>query len=330
MSALPTPSLFAEKRFMRLKWSLLRPVSEIQVLTIAEDAPVWTRLFGTQDQPSHPLALQSATEPPRYRMTVIMDDVERWEYWQDAEAMDDRPPPLVIENKNGDMISIGQFVSEIHAYASSIKTVIHDCLAVPLSREEVDFYYFGCLSPRVSAAAEPDAKFLICLTDDYNHPNMATHWEQHISISNSHSPIVVSYAIMKKCLFFSRIIWLCGQLTAAEVRCRYNATAPAEVSYYSCTEMADTYGISIAYFFLLNPLIDPDCSSIQAGKEYCVDGLVLPTSADGCSRSMSPRWTDPVARPRKTTLVRVALSTGSAVAQVRSVVIQTAIAEMVV
>ena len=44
----------------------------------------------------------------------------------------------------------------------------------------------------------------------------------------------------------------------AEVRCRYNATAPPMVSYYTCTELAKQYEIILEKFFLLNPLLDLD------------------------------------------------------------------------
>lgn len=131
MSSNPPPALFAEIKFMRLKWSLLRPVSEIQVMSIEEDAPVGAPLFGTGSQPDHPLASQTATNPPRHHMVVTLDPVESWEYWQDAEAMEDRPLPFVIDNEDGAMITIGHFVTQVHAYASSIKTVIYDCLGVP-------------------------------------------------------------------------------------------------------------------------------------------------------------------------------------------------------
>jgi hypothetical protein len=56
----------------------------------------------------------------------------------------------------------------------------------------------------------------------------------------------------------------------AEVRCRYNATATPEVSYHTCTELATKYQISLEKLFLLNPVLDRDCTSIQAGEQYCV------------------------------------------------------------
>lgn len=70
----------------------------------------------------------------------------------------------------------------------------------------------------------------------------------------------------------------------AEVRCRYNATAPDPVSYYTCTELAERHEITLEHFFALNPLVDSDCSSIEAGERYCVAGTAAPTTTDGsCS-----------------------------------------------
>lgn len=111
------PALFVELKFLCLKWSLLRPVSKFHVLNIERDTPVWTQLLGTGDQPDHPLASQSATDPPRHHMTVVLDPMESWEYWFDAEAMENRPRPFVIDNEKGEMITFGQFVTQIHAYA---------------------------------------------------------------------------------------------------------------------------------------------------------------------------------------------------------------------
>jgi hypothetical protein len=68
---------------------------------------------------------------------------------------------------------------------------------------------------------------------------------------------------------------------SAEVRYRYNTTASPDVSYYTCTELATKYDISLEKFFLLNPLLDPDCTRIQAGEQYCVSDNVVPTSSDG-------------------------------------------------
>ncbi|KAH7061724.1 keratin-associated protein 5-4 [Paraphoma chrysanthemicola] len=74
---------------------------------------------------------------------------------------------------------------------------------------------------------------------------------------------------------------------SAEIRCRYNVTAPEKVTYYSCNELAIKYEISLEKFMLLNPLLDPDCTSIQAGETYCVAGSVVPTTTDGTCKPES-------------------------------------------
>ncbi|KAK8071675.1 hypothetical protein PG996_005023 [Apiospora saccharicola] len=62
-------------------------MSEIQVMSIKEDAPVWAQLFGTDSRADHPLASQSAIDLPRHHMIVNLDSVETWDYWQDTEAV---------------------------------------------------------------------------------------------------------------------------------------------------------------------------------------------------------------------------------------------------
>lgn len=57
-----------------------------------------------------------------------------------------------------------------------------------------------------------------------------------------------------------------------QVVCRYTLTSPAEVSYYTCIELADRYDISIDKFFLLNPDLDRDCKTIEPNTDYCVAG----------------------------------------------------------
>lgn len=84
--------------------------------------------------------------------------------------------------------------------------------------------------------------------------------------------------------FVSTLLILVGLIALqafAQVQCRFNATAPETVSYYTCTELAEKYRITIQQFLVLNPLLDPDCSSIQEGKQYCVAGNVVPTTTDG-------------------------------------------------
>lgn len=56
------------------------------------------------------------------------------------------------------------------------------------------------------------------------------------------------------------------------VVCRYTLNSGPEVSYYTCTELANRYDISVELFFALNPDVDEDCKNIKPNTEYCVAG----------------------------------------------------------
>ncbi|KAH8174083.1 CFEM domain-containing protein [Sarocladium implicatum] len=59
--------------------------------------------------------------------------------------------------------------------------------------------------------------------------------------------------------------------------CRFWTESPEEVNYYTCSAMAESYGITVELFFQLNPGIDDsDCSNIEPNTEYCVAGYIQP------------------------------------------------------
>jgi hypothetical protein len=57
-----------------------------------------------------------------------------------------------------------------------------------------------------------------------------------------------------------------------DIVCRYESTTKSEVNYYTCTELALKYSITVEKFFLLNPSVDRDCDTIKPDTVYCVDG----------------------------------------------------------
>lgn len=59
---------------------------------------------------------------------------------------------------------------------------------------------------------------------------------------------------------------------AGDIVCRYTTTTSALVNYYTCTELANFYGITVPKFLQLNPVVDEACSNIKANTEYCVAG----------------------------------------------------------
>jgi hypothetical protein len=64
-----------------------------------------------------------------------------------------------------------------------------------------------------------------------------------------------------------------GNITAGEVSCLFaDSTEGLDINYYTCTLLANKWGISVENFFTLNPGLNPDCSNIQPDTDYCVLG----------------------------------------------------------
>lgn len=57
-----------------------------------------------------------------------------------------------------------------------------------------------------------------------------------------------------------------------EINCRSWTQTYDNVGYWSCSQLADDFGITLDKFWLLNPKLAPDCEGIQPNTEYCVDG----------------------------------------------------------
>jgi hypothetical protein len=74
------------------------------------------------------------------------------------------------------------------------------------------------------------------------------------------------------------VIWLSvpAHTATGDLVCRYTATTPSSVNYYTCTQFSDYYGISLDKFIQLNPSVDQDCKTIKPNTEYCVAGCQLP------------------------------------------------------
>ncbi|KAF6826083.1 hypothetical protein CMUS01_09576 [Colletotrichum musicola] len=114
-------------------------------------------------------------------------------------------------------------------------------------------------------------------------------------MSPSHSARISQPLLLALLLSFLRLVsadecqphqW--GRLAAppepelGELVCRSNGTTGAVVNYYSCKQMADYYELSIEYFFMINPVLDEDCSNIEPYTDYCISGYKQPlVSTDG-------------------------------------------------
>jgi hypothetical protein len=67
------------------------------------------------------------------------------------------------------------------------------------------------------------------------------------------------------------VILTCG-IGSEAITCRYNTTSPHTIAYYTCSQLATKYGISVDTFVLLNPGVNAACTNLQPDTKYCVDG----------------------------------------------------------
>jgi hypothetical protein len=163
----------------RLKWSLLDPPSSIEVLDLNEKgSPRWSHLL---KDPKHTLAEEAITNPPRSRMLVVLDMVAYWEFWQDANAWDECPAPLVIENTDGRPITVEQFVTKVGAYANELRNLMFEAEG----RDEAErlrarYYFLLAMGPRRKDAGDTEAIFSITLQSDVvnSDAEMADWWSR--------------------------------------------------------------------------------------------------------------------------------------------------------
>ena len=66
-----------------------------------------------------------------------------------------------------------------------------------------------------------------------------------------------------------------------DVNCRFWVPTGEDVNYYTCTELAEKYEITVEKFFELNPDVKDDCSNLKPNTEYCLDGCENPTPVLG-------------------------------------------------
>jgi hypothetical protein len=112
-------------RFGRLKWSMFDSPSKVQVVNIDnEDKAHWNPLFSANDSTGELEVIHPLGNEPAPRMLVVLDAIENWETWADAEAEDEIPAPLVIENTHNDPVTVAQAVTRIHEYAVELRELL--------------------------------------------------------------------------------------------------------------------------------------------------------------------------------------------------------------
>lgn len=124
--------------------------------------PQWRPLLTT---PNHPFAHKSVTNPPRSRMLIVLTMIQSWEYWHDALAEDSCPAPLLIENADGQPISVAQLIAELHEYIKHLRDLIYEIEDRDPS-ENARLYLLGVVGPKRKDAGNADAQFWVHLDSD--------------------------------------------------------------------------------------------------------------------------------------------------------------------
>ena len=57
-----------------------------------------------------------------------------------------------------------------------------------------------------------------------------------------------------------------------DIICRYYLESPEQVNYYTCSQLALKFDITVEKFFELNPDMDKDCTKVKPLTRYCVKG----------------------------------------------------------
>jgi hypothetical protein len=91
-------------------------------------------------------------------MLVVLVVVEYSERRQDSG--DEAPAPLLIENLDGQPISIAQFVTEVHDYTLRLRDLIYE-IEDREDSEKAVLYFFGASGPKRKDAADANARFAV-------------------------------------------------------------------------------------------------------------------------------------------------------------------------
>jgi hypothetical protein len=158
------PPLLEGDLLRSLKWSVFDPVETIQVREAQTGPEGLTHSpFFQGQQEWHPVAGRPVTNPPVTSMKIVVDAVDAWDYWHDADDMASCPQPFLVRKEgHQSFITVLDFVRAIHNYCSSISEIMYDCFD-DIPESGVKFWFEGCLGPGRSQWQNNDNKFSIII-----------------------------------------------------------------------------------------------------------------------------------------------------------------------
>lgn len=127
--------------FNRLKWSVLHPPSDMQVFGRDDEGVLQWRPLS--DKSNKSLFNGAAMDPPRSRLEVSIEPLHSWWHWHDSGTQHLRPAQLLIEDADGQPISIRQFIQVVHGYALPLRKLLLRCTDIndPSNQERARFFF---------------------------------------------------------------------------------------------------------------------------------------------------------------------------------------------
>jgi hypothetical protein len=97
-----------------------------------------------------------------------------------------------------------------------------------------------------------------------------------------------------------------GIASVGQTNCRYSAKTGKDVNYFTCTEIAQKYHLTMAELLDLNPELDEKCQGIKPDTDYCVVGckwigLSARNDYDANTTLLSPRTGTSLGRKMRST-----------------------------
>jgi hypothetical protein len=126
--------------FNRLKWSVLDSPSDVQVFGPDDEGVLQWRPLTEESSKSQ--LDETAMDPPQSRLEVTIEPLQSWWNWVDSNTTHLRPAQLLIENADGQPISIRQFIQAVHSYALSLRELLLRCMDVdPYDEHRARFFF---------------------------------------------------------------------------------------------------------------------------------------------------------------------------------------------
>lgn len=107
-----------------------------------DDEGVWQwRPFS--DECNKPLLHGAAMDPPQSRLEVSIEPLHSWWHWHDSGTQHLRPAQLLIENADGQPISVRQLIEAVHGYAVPLRKLLLRCTDIndPSNQGRARFFF---------------------------------------------------------------------------------------------------------------------------------------------------------------------------------------------